>query len=507
MWLKENIVFVISFIMVGTIITFGVVAPREFDALSSAVHEGILEHFSWGYTIAPFIFLVFSLTLAFSKYGRIKLGKDSEKPQYSYFAWFSMLFAAGMGIGLVFWGVSEPLMHYTNPPAGIAGSSADAARFAMRHVFFHWGLQPWAIYVVMSLSIAYFCFRRGMPPLISSALYPLLGERIYGLWGYAVDILAVFAVVFGIATSLGLGTMQISSGLAYVFPAVPDTMTTWFAIIAIVTVMYMISAMRGLDRGIQVLSRANIGIAAVLLFAMLFIGPTTFILNVLITTTGDYLSSLLSMSLSANPFQGYQWTKDWTLFFWATWISWSPFVGLFVASISRGRTIREFVLGALLVPSLLTFIWFAVFGGAAFDLEIRQGYDIAAATVENISTGLFNVFTYYPLSWLLTGFALMLLTIFFVTSADSSTLVLAMMTTQGELNPRAYRKFIWGIMQSSVAAILLASGGLNALRKMAISSALPFTIIMLVLCYSLWKGVTYEYNHEYRQGLKDTTAP
>lgn len=502
MWLKNNIVFVASFIMVGVIITLGAVRPEEFDSLSSMVHEGILEHFNWGYTVAPFIFLVFSLLLAFSKYGTIKLGKDDEKPQYSYFAWFSMLFAAGMGIGLVFWSVSEPLMHFANPPAGIAGSSAESARFAMKHVFFHWGLHPWAIYVVMSLAIAYFCFRRGMPPLISSALYPLLGDKIYGFTGHAVDVLAVFAVVFGIATSLGLGTMQISSGLAYVFPAVPDTQITWFAIIAAVTVMYMISAMRGLDRGIQVLSRANIGVATVLLFAMLLMGPSTFILNVLITTMGDYFSSLLSMSLNANPYEGYQWTRDWTLFFWATWISWAPFVGLFVASISRGRTIREFVLGALLVPSLLTFIWFAVFGGAAFDLQLNQGYEIASETARNVSTGLFRVFAYFPAGWLLTGVALLLLTIFFVTSADSSTLVLAMMTSGGDLNPRTYRKFIWGILQSAVAAILLASGGLEALRKMAISSALPFTIIMLVLCYSLLRALRYEYTHELKEAQR-----
>lgn len=496
MWIKENVVFIVSLVMVGFIITLGVASPKEFAFLTSMIHEGILKYFSWGYTVAPFIFLVFSLVLAFSKYGSIKLGKDSEKPQYSYFAWFSMLFAAGMGIGLVFWSVSEPLMHYANPPAGVAGSSAESARFAMKHVFFHWGLQPWAIYVVMSLAIAYFCFRRGMPTLISSALYPLLGDRIHGFWGQAVDILAVFAVVFGIATSLGLGTMQISSGLAYVFPFIQDTQITWFAIIAVVTVMYMISAMRGLDRGIQVLSRANIGIATTLLLAMLFIGPTTFILNVLITTLGDYFSSLLSMSLNANPYEGYRWTRDWTLFFWATWISWAPFVGLFVASISRGRTIREFVLGALLVPSLLTFIWFAVFGGTAFDLQLNQGYEIAAETARNVSTGLFSVFAHYPASWLLTGVALLLLAIFFVTSADSSTLVLAMMTSRGDLNPPTYRKFVWGILQSSVAAILLASGGLDALRKMAISSALPFTLIMLLLCYSLLKALRYEYIHE-----------
>ncbi|MBS3770817.1 MAG: BCCT family transporter [Bacteroidales bacterium] len=495
MWFK-NKVFAISFILVVAIIAFAVISPDQFDHLSAAVYEGIIDHFGWLYTIAPFVFLVFSLVLAFSKYGKVKLGKQHEKPQYNYFAWFSMLFAAGMGIGLIFWGVSEPLIHYANPPSGIAQSSSDAARFAMRYSFFHWGLQPWAIYIVVSLSIAYFCFRRGMPSLISSALYPVFGERIHGAIGYAVDILAVFAVVFGVATSLGLGTMQISSGLAYVFSAIPDALQTWFVIIGVVTGLYMVSALRGLDRGIQVLSRGNILIAGLLLLCMFLIGPTTFILNILTSTTGEYFSSLLSMSLSSNPFEGYEWTKQWTLFFWATWISWSPFVGLFVASISRGRTIREFVLGALFVPSLLTFIWFAVFGGAAFEIEIHRGIEIAAATAEHISTGLFNVLTHYPFSWALTGIALILLVVFFVTSADSSTLVLSMLTSKGDLNPPVHRKILWGILQSTVAAILLAIGGLYALRNMAVSSALPFTIVMLFLCYSLWKALSYEYHYE-----------
>jgi len=492
----RNKVFIISFLIIAGVMFFGVTMPEHFSDFSTLLYETIIKHFSWGYTVAPFLFLVFVVLLAFSRYGSTKLGKDDEKPQYSYFAWFSMLFAAGMGIGLVFWGVSEPLVHYINPPAGTKAASSESARFAMQYVFFHWGVHPWGIYIVMSLGIAYFCFRRGMPPLISSAFYPLIGERIYGFIGYAIDILAVFAVVFGIATSLGLGTMQISSGLAFVFPQIPDNFTTWIIIIFAVTVLYMISALRGLDRGIQVLSRANLVLAAILLIAMLLLGPTTFILNVLTSTAGDYLSSFLKMSLSTNPFEGYDWTREWTLFFWATWISWSPFVGLFVASISRGRTIKEFVLGALLVPAGLSFVWLAVFGGSALYLEINQGIEIAASTAENISTGLFTVFQHYPFSVFLTSIALLLLGIFFITSADSATLVLAMLTSRGNLNPSAGRKILWGVIQSAVAAILLARGGLHALRKMAISSALPFTIVMLFLCYSLWRALKYEYECE-----------
>lgn len=501
MWLK-NRVFIISFLLVVSLIGFGIVWPEAFSHYTTLIHDAILSHFSWGYQIAPFSFLVFSLVLAFSKYGHIKLGKDHERPQYGYFGWFSMLFAAGMGIGLIFWGVAEPLNHFSHPPPFIQEQSGEAAQFAMRHCFFHWGLHPWAVYVLMSLCIAYFCFRRGMPPLISSCFYPLLGEKIYGVVGYGIDILAVFAVVFGIATSLGLGTMQISSGLAEVVPMVPDTTITWLIIIAVVTVLFMISTLVGLDRGIQVLSKANLLLAGLLLLFMVAVGPTTYILNVLTSTTGDYLSSLLRMSLTTHPFEGYEWTQKWTLFYWASWIAWSPFVGLFVASISRGRTIREFVLGALLIPSTLTFFWFAAFGGAAFHLQLEQGVDIAAATIGDISTALFYLVDHYPLAGILTVVAIVLLTVFFVTSADSATLVLAMLTSRGELRPSNLRKVVWGVVQSSAAAILLLAGGLEALRKMAISSALPFTLIMFLLCINLWKAVRYEYEHE----RQETTA-
>jgi len=503
MWLK-NKVFAFSFLIVVSLIGFGIWSPGAFGRTASFIHAAILSNFSWAYQIAPFSFLVFSIILAFSKYGKIKLGKDHEKPQYSYFGWFSMLFAAGMGIGLIFWGVAEPLNHFSHPPDFIRQQSGEAAGFAMRHCFFHWGLHPWAVYVVMSLCIAYFCFRRDMPPLISSCFYPLLGEKIYGIAGYCIDILAVFAVVFGIATSLGLGTMQISSGLAEVLPFIPDTTLTWLLIIVVVTILFMISTVVGLDRGIQVLSKANLILAGLLLLFMLLVGPTAYIFNVLTSTTGDYLSSLLYMSLTTHPFEGYEWTKKWTLFYWASWIAWSPFVGLFVASISRGRTIREFVLGALLVPSVLTFIWFAVFGGAAFHLQLEQGTDIAKASVGNISTALFHLIEHYPFAGVLTVAAVMALAVFFITSADSATLVLAMLTSNGDLRPSVSRKVVWGTIQSSVAAIVLLSGGLAALRKVAISSALPFTIIMFFLCRSLWRGLRYEYEHELSKGEKQS---
>ena len=491
----RHVVFLVSLLVVVLLVLFGILYPQDLDLGSSRLHAAIIQNFGWAYLLAAFSFVVFSLYMAFSRYGAIKLGRDHEKPRFSYFGWFSMLFAAGMGIGLIFWGVAEPLSHYLNPPDYIAASSAEAAKFAMRHSFFHWGVQPWAIYIVMSLSIAYFSFRRGMPPLISSCFYPLLGDRINGMAGYAIDILAVFATVFGIVTSLGLGVLQISGGLAWVLPFEASFQNT-LLILALVTVLFLISSMSGLDKGIQILSKANVMLAMLIMAFMLLVGPTIMILNVFISTLADYASSLFAMSLSTNPFLGREWTQSWTLFYWAWWISWSPFVGMFVASISRGRTIREFVSGALLVPTLLTFVWFSVFGGAAFDLELAQGLQIATSVAQDVSTGLFKVYAHYPLGEALTVLTIALLVVFFVTSADSATYVLSMMTSSGRTDPPIGKKIVWGLLVSCTAAILLFAGGLEALQRMAIAAALPFTGIMLLICLCLLRGVRYEFRHE-----------
>ncbi len=490
--LKKNIVFLASLFIVLILVGIGIADPELLDSLSTFIHQKIIDFFGWGYLIAAFLFLAFNLFFAFSKFGRIKLGKDYEKPRYSYFGWFSMLFAAGMGIGMIFWGVAEPMSHYLNPPHYIDVQSEEAAKFAMKYSFFHWGLQPWAIYITMSLSIAYFSFRRGMPPLISSCFYPLIGERIYGPLGYLLDILAVFATIFGIATSLGLGAMQITSGLSSIFHF-PASFTITLIIISVVTVLFLISSLTGLDKGIQTLSKTNILVALVLLLFMVIVGPTAYIFNVFTSTLADYFSSLFNMSLSTNPFRGYEWTQSWTLFYWAWWIAWSPFVGLFVASISRGRTIREFILGALIVPTLLTFLWFSVFGGAAFFLELNQQAGIAQSVSQDISVGLFKLYTHFPLETGLTLITVLLLGVFFITSADSATYVLSMMTSNGNLFPPASKKITWGLIESTTAAILLLSGGLEALQKMSIAAALPLTIIMLFLIRSLIKGLNYEF--------------
>lgn len=494
--IKNNIVFVISLFMVLVFAIPGIFRPQQLFDFATFIHEHILEYFGWAYLVAAFLFLVFNLYLAFSKYGQIKLGKQWEKPQFSYFGWFSMLFAAGMGIGLIFWGVAEPMSHYLNPPEHIVTKSGEAAGFAMQYSFFHWGLQPWAIYITMSLCIAYFSFRRGMPPLISSCFYPLIGDRIYGPVGYLIDILGVFATIFGIVTSLGLGAMQITAGLGEVF-SFDAGFTETLAVIAVVTVLFMISTLSGVDKGIQILSKTNIVLAITLLLFILIVGPTVYIFNVFTQSVADFASGFLHMSLSTNPFLGYEWTQSWTFFYWAWWIAWAPFVGLFVASISRGRTISEFISGALIVPVLLTFVWFSAFGGSAMHLELVQNVNIAELISEDISVGLFLFYEHFPLTSVLSMITILLLSVFFITSADSATFVLSMMTSGGKINPPAYKKIVWGLVISATAGILLYAGGLEALQKMAITAALPFTAIMLMMCISLYRGLRYEMRVEF----------
>lgn len=488
----------ISLAIVLALSACGAVEPELLDKITALLHERLIRHFGWCYLIAGFVFLVMGLALAFSKYGNIKLGADHERPQYSYYGWFSMLFAAGMGIGIIFWGVAEPMSHFLNPPEYISDKSGDAAAFAMRYSFFHWGVNAWAIYIVMSLSIAYFSFRRGMPPLISSCFYPLLGDRIYGVAGKCIDILAVFATVFGIVTSLGFGAMQITSGIGTVF-GFESSYPVVITVIAVVTVLFLISSMTGLDKGIQILSKANILLAFLLLLFMFVAGPSTMIMDIFTNTIADYLTSVVDMSLSTHPFQGQEWTRSWTLFYWAWWISWSPFVGMFVASISRGRTIREFILVVMIAPSLLTFAWFSVFGGAGFHVQFSGELDIASAVTEDVSTGLFKLYEYYPFTTLLSLITVTLLGVFFVTSADSATFVLAIMTSNGNAAPPAAKKLVWGLTISVTASILLYSGGLEALQRMAIAAAMPFTLIMLLMCKSLLQGLKYEVKEREQQ--------
>lgn len=489
----KHSVFIISVVIVLIFVCWGALFPGNLAAVSTSLLDVTTEKFGWFYLMATFSFLIFSLFLAFSRYGKIKLGSDDDKPQYSNTTWFAMLFSAGMGIGLVFWGAAEPLSHYMNPPQEADPQTIEAARLAMRYSFFHWGLHAWGIYTIMGLAIAYFTFRKKRSGLISNVFYPLIGERVNGPIGKTIDILAIIATVFGVATSLGLGTLQIDGGFHQLF-GFPENFGIQLLIIAVVTVMYLISATTGLDKGIRILSNTNLSIAAILLIFVLFAGPTSFIFDVLTTTVGSYLQNLVQMSLRLSPFSQGSWIKSWTLFYWAWWIAWAPFVGMFIARVSKGRTIKEFVLGVLLVPSAFGFLWFSVFGGTALNLEMFHNSGIAEAAQADITSAFFNTLQELPIGNMLAGIATILIITFFVTSADSATFVLGMLSSNGIQNPSTKVKLVWGLLQSSIAAVLLSSGGLEGLQSASIIAAAPFSIIMVLMCYSLYVSLKEEGN-------------
>ncbi|MFF2531735.1 BCCT family transporter [Brevibacillus sp. NPDC058079] len=476
--------FLISLVIVFVIVLFGAISPELFASAASHVLKVTTTNFGWFYLIVTFGFLIFCIFLAFSRYGQIPLGSDDDEPEYSLPTWFAMLFSAGMGIGLVFWGVAEPVSHYFSPPAGVTGQTTEAAQTALRYAFFHWGLHPWGIYALIALALAYFQFRKGAKGLISSTFGPLLGERIHGPIGKGIDILAVIATAFGVATSLGLGTLQINGGLSHLF-GLPTNTTVQIVIISIITVLFLLSATTGLDRGIKYLSNTNLVLALLLLLLTLVLGPTSFIFDAFTSTLGSYLNNLISMSLRLTPFTQGTWVANWTLFYWSWWIAWAPFVGMFIARVSKGRTIKEFVICVMLVPSLLSFIWFSVFGGTALHLEIFDQAAIGAAVQRDISTALFLALEQLPMGYILAVVAILLIITFFITSADSAIFVLGMLSSDGNLDPSNRVKITWGILQSAIAIVLLLSGGLEGLQTASIVAALPFTVIMVLMCFSL----------------------
>lgn len=491
-------VFYISLVIVGLFIIWGTIPESIFpngnlDHVTSVIQQFLTDRFGWFYLMSATGFLVFSIYLIFSPYGKIKLGRPNDEPEFSYISWFAMLFSAGMGIGLVFWGTAEPLMHYYNPPLG-EGETIESARIAMQHSFFHWGLHPWGIYATIGLALAYFKFRKNMPGVVSSVLYPLLGEKVKGPLGTTVNVIVVFATVFGVATSLGFGAIQISGGAAYVFD-IEQSVFMQLIIIAIVTVLFMLSAYSGLSKGIKYLSNTNLILAFLLMIFILFLGPTQFILELFTNTIGSYINNLPSMSLRMAPFNegNASWIDDWTIFYWAWWIAWAPFVGTFIARVSRGRTIREFVSGVLLVPTIFGALWFTIFGGSAIGLEFFEG----VALHEQITTmgeevALFALLENFPASTFTSIVGIILIAIFFITSADSATFVLGMQTTGGRMDPSNQVKFTWGIVQSATAAVLLWQGGLAALQTASIIAAFPFAIIMILMIISLVKALKTE---------------
>ncbi|MGM0901348.1 MAG: glycine betaine uptake BCCT transporter [Bacillota bacterium] len=486
---KVSNVFWISLAFASVFVIWGVVAPVQLGEMMSVAKAFFLETFGWFYQLAATFFLLFALFLIFSKYGKIKLGKDDDKPQFKRPTWFAMLFSAGMGIGLLFYGVSEPISHFALPPVGEGGTS-EAATTALRYTYLHWGFHAWAIYSVIALVLAYYKFRKDKPGLMSVTLIPLIGDRAKGPIGTTVDVVAVFATIFGVAASLGLGAAQINGGLNYV-AGVPNNFTVQLIIIAVVTVLFILSASTGLQKGIKYLSNANLVLAVILLFTFLFVGPTGFVLDLFVTTLGSYVQNLPSMGLRLAPFNQERatWIQDWTIFYWAWWIAWAPFVGTFIARVSKGRTVREFMIAVLVIPTLVCAFWFGVFGGTAIYFDFFQGANIAG---ENLETALFAVFNLLPFSRVLVVVTLILISTFFVTSADSATFVLGVQTTRGDMDPPNFVKITWGLFLSASAVVLMLSGGLDAMQTAIIVSAFPLTFVLIGMSFAVLKDFRKE---------------
>lgn len=485
----------VFFISAALIILFSVYGGLFSDQAANTfthVQSWLVTNVGWFYMGVVALFFGFVVYLGFSKFGEVKLGPDDSEPDYSYLSWFAMLFSAGMGIGLMFFGVAEPVTHFTSPPVG-EGGTVEAARQAMQLTFFHWGLQAWAIYIVVGLSLAYFAFRHNLPLTIRSALYPIIGDRIYGPIGHAVDVFAVLGTMFGVATSLGIGVMQVNAGLHYLFD-IPVTTMVQIVLIAIITAMATTSVVAGLDAGIRRISELNLFMALILMIFMLLVGPTVTLLSSLIQNIGMYVSNMVEMTMRLYAYEPNEWMGEWTLFYWAWWISWSPFVGMFIARISRGRTIREFVAGVLLVPSGFTFMWLTFFGNTALDLELAGlGAGISEAVTQDLPTAVFVLLEELPLTTLMSLLTTILVVTFFVTSSDSGSLVIDIITSGGAEDPPVWQRIFWAITEGVVAAVLLVAGGLTALQTAAITSALPFSIIMLFICFGLWRGLNSEF--------------
>jgi len=488
---ESNNVFYISLVIVGIIVAWGLAFQENFAVVSDNLLKFLTTNFGWSYLFSMFLFVGFALYLGFSKYGKIKLGSDDSKPEFSTTSWFAMLFGAGMGIGLVFWGVAEPISHFIAPP-GMEPGSPEAAAFAMKASFKHWGFHPWANYSIIGLALAYFQFRKGKPGLISSIFTPLIGEKgVKGPIGKTIDILAVFATVAGVATSLGLGTIQINSGLNYLF-GVPETQLVQVIIIAVVTVIFIWTAVSGISKGIKVLGDINLFLAFSLLILTLILGPTLMIINSLTDGLGSYLNSFIYDSLHINAVGDNSWVNSWTVFYWAWWIAWAPFVGSFIARISKGRTIREFVGGVMVAPALASFVWFAVFGSLGLNLGGTLGVEGLASAAAHPETALFAVLAHYPMGTALSFLALILLCTFFITSANSATFVLGMLSSNGNLNPTNKRKILWGLVQSLLATSLLLAGGLKALQTASVAAAFPFILVMIFAIVALLKALKEE---------------
>ncbi len=483
-------VVVILLLVIGTISN-----PELAGSAFSATLSYITDTFGWFYMLSVAFFLIFIVGIAFTDWGHIKLGPDHADPQYSFPAWFAMLFSAGYGIALLFFGVAEPVLHYASPPTG-AGETIDAAKQAMQIAFFHWGFHIWAIYGLVALVLAYFAFRHGLPLSMRSALYPLIGDKIYGPAGHVVDVFAILGTLFGIATTLGLSVAQINAGLNYLWPEIPVSTTVQIVSIAIITSLAIFSVVAGMDKGVKRLSILNMILAVSLMLFVFVAGPTIHILESFLQNTGSYLNFIVERTFNLQAYTRSDWIGNWTLFIFGWTIAWAPFVGLFVAKISRGRTIREFVVGVMLVPTIFTFLWFSVFGNTALHKIMNEGYTTLIGEVQaDHAIALFKLYEILPFSSIVSFLTVILIITFFVTSSDSGSLVIDSLASGGAQESPVWHRVFWATSEGAVAAVLLLAGGLSALQTMTIASALPFSIIMIISALGMWRALVIEGHH------------
>ena len=481
----KNPVLLISSITILILVIIGAIIPGKFGSVANTLFTFTQDNFGWLYLLIVFAIIIFLVGLAISKYGAIRLGSDESRPEYPFFTWIGMLFSAGFGVSLVFFGVAEPMSHFfDSPTAGVADSSAESARIAMGYSFFHWGISQWAVFGLVGLVIAFLQYRKKQDGLISTALEPAVGKNKIIKDG--IDSFAVIATVMGIATSLGLGILQMGGGLEALF-GFKNGIPLQVIIILVVFGAYMLSSSTGLNKGIRYLGNFNLGLSILLLLFFFLVGPTVFIMDSFTVAIGDFITHFINYSLRLEPYKGGTWVNDWTMFYWAWAIAWSPFVGAFVARVSKGRTIREFIGGVVIVPPVLAMIWIATLGGTALYSDLNNGTNIAQLVDEDITSALFVTLEQLPFTTLLSILSIILVATFLITSADSATYILASMTTKGSLFPPLIVKVVWGALMGAIAGVLLYAGGLEALQTASLVSALPFTVLLILLMYSIVK--------------------
>ncbi|MGV8907016.1 MAG: BCCT family transporter [Acetobacterium sp.] len=491
-------VTIFSTILLVLFIAATLIFPNRAADLFSVIMAGITKNAGWFFIAVANVFVVAALYFAFGRYGSIKIGGPEARPEFTKASWYAMLLSAGTGIGLIFWSVAEPISHLSSPMpmfGDLVPGSPEAAQAAMAVAFFHWGIHPWAIYAIVGLSLAFFAYNRGLPLTIRSIFYPIIGNKIYGFWGNLIDVLAVLATLTGLATSLGLGVSQINAGLNHLF-GVSISIPIQVGLIIGITALATLSVVAGLDGGVKRLSELNMILAGAFLVFILIAGPTVYILSGFTQNIGYFMSNFIEMSSWTETFRNSNWQGAWTIFYWAWWISWSPFVGMFIARISKGRTVREFILGVMLVPSLLSFIWMSVFGGTAIFQQTNGLADIGSAVKVDASRALFAMLDALPFNSILSVVGIILITVFFVTSSDSGSLVVDHLTSGGKLNSPVPQRIFWAVMEGVVAATLLIGGGLTALQTASVITGLPFAFILVLMIYSLNAGLKQEFEVE-----------